>query len=204
MATLSVSVPRDAASKELEIYVERANAAELDVGLPIARSASKDIDVALGDLLDRQVGDQVIIAGITAGITAVKEIFVAACTTGALTCFIVAATACVFGYMAYRYATNDSPSYQGGTFTPTRRGIEAGAAATHRTLHLFDEYHLTDDCDLRCQLHKKVPHGRWTHFANATIDGTHHRLHHFRNGTTAGIRAAQMLPKPVSGRNPYN
>jgi hypothetical protein len=212
---------RNAPTKELELYVERSTMTDLD-----PRSAAAEIDTYV---YDRQVANEVIIAGITA----VKEIVIAGCTAGPLTCFIVCSTILIAGYckitplhlslplvddfriqmlfilttrtklipwvrtVAYKVATNDSPSYQGGTFTPTR-AIE-GVEFTNQ-----EAFEPTADCGLRCQLHTKLPEGVWTHTGNATFRGHVHQIHHFINGTTIGIRAYQKNGPALSKRNPYD
>ena len=165
--------------------------------------ASKDLDTesvstTLGNLADRQTGDELVIAGITA----VQVISVPACSD-TLTCFTVGAIGVILGYMAAQVTTNDNPSYQDGTFAPTRRSID-GTSSTSRVLNLLNDYIPTDDCGLACQLSNKVDEGKWTHIANVTVNGTFHELHHFRNGSTAGMRARQKVNKANSRRDPYD
>ena len=178
------------------IGIDRHQGVELDV-------ASKDLDTrsvssTLGNLADRQNGDELVIAGITA----VQEISISACPDP-LTCFTIGAISVVLGYMAFQVTTNDNPSYQDGTFLPTRRSIDS-TSSTSRVLNLLNDYLPTDDCALACQLSNKVDEGKWTHIANVTVNGTFHELHHFRNGSTAGMRARQKASKANSRRDPYD
>ena len=178
--------------------IDRHHGVEQDV-------ASKDLDTqtvsgTLGNLVDRQAGDQVVIAGITS----VQEISIPACPDP-LTCFTVGSIAVIVGYMAVQVATNDNPSYQNGTYAPTRRSVDSGnLGPTDRVMNLFSDYLPTEDCALACQLSNKVDEGKWTHIANVTVNGTSHELHHFRNGSTVGMRARQKVSKANSRRDPYD
>ena len=165
--------------------------------------ASKDLDTEsvstmLDNLADHQTGDELIIAGITA----IQVILVPACSD-TLTCFTVGAIGVILGYMTAQVTTNDNPSYQDGTFRPTHRSINGGNP-TSWVLNLLNDYVPTDDCALACQLSNKVDEGKWTHITDVTINGTFHELHHFRNGSTAGMRAHQKVSKANLQRNPYD
>jgi hypothetical protein len=82
--------------------------------------------------------------------------------------------------------TNDIPSYSGGTSVPTRRGLLSSVV-----YNIHSDYAPTESCNMLCQLQNKIPDGEWTNIGNATVDGVFHHVHHFRNGTSRGMRAWQ-------------
>ena len=208
---------RDAPTKDLEVYVERSTT---DLVPRVDRSAASEIATYVHD---RQIPNEVLIAGITS----LERIIIATCVAGVLTCLIVCATVLIAGYcktiplpraarndfqaalasninvmspVAYKWSTNDNPSYQGGTYFPTRSigGVEF---AHHET------FQPTADCGLHCQLASKIPEGVWTHTGNATFNGHMHQIHHFRNGSTMGIRAYQKngaVSGTLKKRDPYD
>jgi hypothetical protein len=166
-------------------------------------STSSSFDNRGLSLSTRQPGvsDAVLIAGITA----VKDIAVAACANPWVCALLIAVVAIGAFYYIYK-STNDAPSYGPGQFTPSRRLPASFSPQFHA------QYAATTDCDTACQLEAKLPEGEWTNIGNATADGVFHYIHHFRNGTTRGIRASQssasvasvLYPTKNKRQNPYD
>lgn len=170
----------------------------------VDRSAASEIATYVHD---RQIPNEVIIAGIPS----LERIIIATYVASILTCLIVCATVLIAGYcktiplprtagnafqtalasntnvmslVVYKWSTNDNPSYQGGTYFPSRS--IGGVEFAHH-----EAFQPTADCGLHCQLASKIPEGVWTHKGNATFNAHMHQIHHFRNGSTMGIRAYQ-------------